>query len=196
MTWLRRHPGVEFTARDRSNIYREALTKGVPEAMQVTDRWHLLYNLTLTLENFLLQKQPTLRKAALPGTEPEKKGDDAFGSGPIMPNRPRNRPQDRGGRKKAPRAASPAMEGHPPPDRHQRENRLPLQVSYRAATTSRLQEEEECPRPLRAVPPQALERGLPQRQATLPGDPRERLPKQRGDLRPLHGSAPSRRGPR
>jgi hypothetical protein len=43
------------------------------------------------LESFLLQKQPVLRKAAMPGTEPEEEGDDdAFGSGPIMPNRPRN----------------------------------------------------------------------------------------------------------
>jgi hypothetical protein len=26
----------------------------------------------------------------MPGTEPEGRGDDAFGSGPVMPNRPRN----------------------------------------------------------------------------------------------------------
>ena len=88
--WLRRHPEVEFAARDRSNIYREALTKGAPDAVQVTDRWHLLHNLALVLENFLLQKQPVLRDAAAAGTEPEEKGDDAFGSGPVMPNRPRN----------------------------------------------------------------------------------------------------------
>ena len=74
----------------RSNIYREALAKGVPDAVQVTDRWHLLHNLALVLEEFLLQKQPVLRDAAALGTEPEEKGDDAFSSGPIMPNRPRN----------------------------------------------------------------------------------------------------------
>jgi transposase len=90
VAWLERHPGVETATRDRSNIYREALAKGAPHAVQVTDRWHLLHNLALVLENLLLQKQPVLRKAAMPGTEPEEKGDDAFGSGPIMPNRPRN----------------------------------------------------------------------------------------------------------
>jgi AcrR family transcriptional regulator len=57
----------------------------------VADRWHLLHNLTLTLEEYLLQKRPVLQKAAAPEAAPEEKDDDAeeFASGPIMPNRPR-----------------------------------------------------------------------------------------------------------
>ena len=90
VAWVDRHPEIEYAARDRSHIYREALAKGAPNAVQVTDRWHLLHNLAHVLENLLLQKQPVLRQAALPGTEPEEKGDDAFRSGPVMPNRPRN----------------------------------------------------------------------------------------------------------
>jgi transposase len=89
VAWLRRHPEIEFAARDRSHIYREALAKGAPGAVQVTDRWHLLHNLAHVLESFLLQKQPALRKAATPGNEPEDRSDEAFGSGPVMPNRPR-----------------------------------------------------------------------------------------------------------
>jgi hypothetical protein len=42
------------------------------------------------LENLLLQKQPVLREAATPETEPEDRSDGAFDSGPIMPNRQRN----------------------------------------------------------------------------------------------------------
>src|SRR5215212_2940189 len=57
VAWLKRHPEVEFAARDRSHIYREALAKGAPDAVQVTDRWHLLHNLEHVLESFLLQKQ-------------------------------------------------------------------------------------------------------------------------------------------
>ncbi len=90
VAWLSRHPEIEFAARDRSNTYREALAKGAPAARQVADRWHLLHNLALTLEEFLLQKQTVLRAAASPEAAPEEKGDDAFSSGPIMPNRPRN----------------------------------------------------------------------------------------------------------
>jgi transposase len=55
----------------------------------VADRWHLLHNLTLTLEEYLLQKRPVLRKAAAPEATPEEKDDAVFASGPIMPNRPR-----------------------------------------------------------------------------------------------------------
>ena len=91
VAWFERHPAaeVEVATRDRSNIYREGLTKGAPSAMHVADRWHLLHNLTLTLEEYLLQKRPVLQKAAAPETAPEEKDDDAFASGPIMPNRPR-----------------------------------------------------------------------------------------------------------
>lgn len=89
VAWLDRHPGIEFAARDRSNTYQEALAKGAPDAVQVTDRWHLLHNLALTLEEFLLRKQTALRAAASPEAAPGEEGDDAFSSGPIMPNRPR-----------------------------------------------------------------------------------------------------------
>ena len=90
VAWLERHPGVKTATRDRSNIYREALAKGAPGATQVADRWHLLHNLAQTLEEFLLQKGPALRKAATPEAAPEDRSDDSFGSGPVMPNRPRN----------------------------------------------------------------------------------------------------------
>ncbi len=90
VAWLKRHPGVETATRDRSNIYREALAKGAPGAVQVADRWHLMHNLALTLEEFLLQKGPVLREAATPEAAPEDRSDGSFASGPIMPNRPRN----------------------------------------------------------------------------------------------------------
>ena len=92
VAWFRSHPSatrVEVATRDRSNIYREGLAKGAPGATHVADRWHLLHNLALTLEEYLLQKRPILRKAAAPEAAPENKDEDDFASGPIMPNRPR-----------------------------------------------------------------------------------------------------------
>ena len=52
----------------------------------MTDRWHLLPNLALTLEEFLLQKRLALHEAAMPGTETEEKSDGAYVPGPMIPN--------------------------------------------------------------------------------------------------------------
>lgn len=92
VAWFERHPDakqVEVATRDRSNIYREGLAKGAPGATHVADRWHLLHNLALALEEYLLQKRPVLQKVAAPEAAPEEKDDADFASGPIMPNRPR-----------------------------------------------------------------------------------------------------------
>ena len=68
--WLSRHPGLEVVGRDRSPVCREGINNGAPQARHVTDRWHLLHNLTQVLEEFLLQKRPALRDAV---SEPETK---------------------------------------------------------------------------------------------------------------------------
>lgn len=66
--WLRQRPGLEVVTRDRSPVCREGVNNGAPQASHVTDRWHLLHNLTQVLEEFLLGKRPALRNAVL---EPE-----------------------------------------------------------------------------------------------------------------------------
>jgi transposase len=75
VAWFGSHPGaeVEVATRDRSNIYREGLAKGAPGATHVADRWHLLHNLALTLEEYLLQKRSVLRKAARRRRRPRRK---------------------------------------------------------------------------------------------------------------------------
>jgi len=70
--WLGQHPGVEVVARDRSNVCREGVNTGAPDALQVADRWHLLYGLALGLEQFLLRKRSALGKAAAPATVEEE----------------------------------------------------------------------------------------------------------------------------
>ena len=210
VAWLKDHPEVEFAARDRSNIYREALAKGAPDAVQVADRWHLLHNLAHVLENLLLQKQPVLREAATPGTEPEDRSDGSFGSGPVMPNRPRN--HDR-------KIEEAARRRHERLVRQWEDiRRLYLagadlrhicrMLGISARTVYRYKDlAEPPPRPaykrkksvLDPYVPYlvgAMERGVPQREEALPRDPGAGVREQRGDLRPLHGAAPARRSPR
>jgi Transposase len=65
-TWLKAHPGIEIISRDRGQIYAQGATDGVPEAVQVADRflltgwhltgrsrWHVLQNLAEAVENWL-----------------------------------------------------------------------------------------------------------------------------------------------
>ncbi|MEU1827554.1 ISL3 family transposase [Streptomyces abikoensis] len=44
-SWLRKHPGIEVVARDGSATYAEAIRRALPDAVQVSDRWHLWRNL-------------------------------------------------------------------------------------------------------------------------------------------------------
>ncbi|MEV6868430.1 ISL3 family transposase [Streptosporangium subroseum] len=43
--WLRAHPGIQIVCRDGSSTYAEAIRRVLPQAIQVTDRWHLWHNL-------------------------------------------------------------------------------------------------------------------------------------------------------
>mgnify|MGYP001791166986 FL=1 len=58
--WLQDHPGVEVLSRDRSKTYKRAMNEGAPNAIQVADRFHLVKNLSETLEKALSGHQSEL----------------------------------------------------------------------------------------------------------------------------------------
>ncbi len=48
--WLRRHPDIAIISRDRCGLYAQAARQGAPQALQVTDRFHLVQNLRMAIE--------------------------------------------------------------------------------------------------------------------------------------------------
>jgi transposase len=74
VAWLQAHPGVKIISRDRGQEYIEGITSGLPDAIQVADRFHLLRNLLETLQRMLERHPVELKKAskqAILADEPE-----------------------------------------------------------------------------------------------------------------------------
>lgn len=52
--WLRDRPGIAVVCRDGSAAYVEAITQGAPDAVQVSDRWHLWRGLGAAVEKTVI----------------------------------------------------------------------------------------------------------------------------------------------
>ena len=60
--WLGLHPEVEVITRDRSGLYADGGRQGAPSAVQITDRYHLVSNLSEAVERDIQQLQIDARK--------------------------------------------------------------------------------------------------------------------------------------
>ena len=61
--WLDRHPGIKIVARDRDGGYGRAVSRALPNAVQVADRWHLLDNCGKAFLAAVRRSMPDIRKA-------------------------------------------------------------------------------------------------------------------------------------
>ncbi|MFF3620738.1 ISL3 family transposase [Streptomyces sp. NPDC002467] len=77
--WLRRHPGVEVVCRDGSLVYRQGISAGAPETVQVSDRFHLWQGLSKRVGDIAAAHRGCL-PAAVP--EPEAAPSPAEHVGP------------------------------------------------------------------------------------------------------------------
>jgi transposase len=64
--WLRGHPGVQVVCRDGSGAYAEAVRRALPDAVQVSDRWHLWHGLAEAARKEVAAHSACWAKAGLP----------------------------------------------------------------------------------------------------------------------------------
>jgi transposase len=67
--WLNCHPSIDVVARDRAGAYADGVRSGAPEAVQVSDRWHLLRNLGDAVARVLDRHHGDMRAAAATAVE-------------------------------------------------------------------------------------------------------------------------------
>ncbi len=60
--WFAAHPSIELISRDGSSEYAAAALKGAPQAIQVSDTWHLVKNLAKALQVLLTSHFTAQRK--------------------------------------------------------------------------------------------------------------------------------------
>jgi transposase len=60
--WLGLHPEVEVITRDRSSLYADGGRQGASSAVPITDRYHLVSNLSEAVERDVQQLQIDARK--------------------------------------------------------------------------------------------------------------------------------------
>ena len=64
VTWLKEHPGIKVISRDRAGTYADGARRGAPKAIGVSDRFHLLLNLTTALHRLFERKHDSLQRLA------------------------------------------------------------------------------------------------------------------------------------
>jgi transposase len=107
--WLKRHPSIEVVSRDRCGLYAQAAREGAPQASQVADRFHLIQNLRLAIEEQMSLSGRATGRALLPDEDIENDHDDRtlHERGPETPWRNQLRRAHRQSRKEVLRRCTP-----------------------------------------------------------------------------------------
>ena len=70
--WMRKHPEIKVVSRDRGEAYAAAARLGAPQAKQVSDRFHLVKNLSEIVETVLARCLTEIRRASRPDNPPDE----------------------------------------------------------------------------------------------------------------------------
>jgi transposase len=72
--WLEQHPTIEIVSRDRCGLYAQAARQGASSARQIADRFHLIQNLRLAIEQQLSYKDRPSRAVHNNSSTPRDEG--------------------------------------------------------------------------------------------------------------------------
>jgi len=64
--WMREHPEIDYVSRDRGKDYAQGASEGAPQAVQVSDRFHLMKNFVEAIESEISRCHRHLRLVSLP----------------------------------------------------------------------------------------------------------------------------------
>jgi transposase len=68
--WFEERPSIEIVSRDRSSEYAAAISKGAPQALQVADLWHIVKNLSESVQILLARCRAEIRRGPQTQAEP------------------------------------------------------------------------------------------------------------------------------
>nr|WP_275427280.1 ISL3 family transposase [Streptomyces sp. NEAU-S7GS2] len=85
--WLREHPGVEAVCRDGSLVYRQGITDGAPQALHVSDRFHIWQGLSRRVQDVAVAHRACLAAAVLPPAEHEEPQHTTKAEAPLETTR-------------------------------------------------------------------------------------------------------------
>jgi len=69
--WFGQHPEVEFVSRNRCGLYAQGAREGAPHVRQIADRFHLMQNLRLAIEEQLSRTDRSTGRALLAEADDE-----------------------------------------------------------------------------------------------------------------------------
>lgn len=76
-SWMRSHPEIQYISWDRGKDYAQGASEGAPQAIQISDRFHLMQNFVKAVEAEVERCYKHIQQACPPAARDQKAGQGA-----------------------------------------------------------------------------------------------------------------------